>query len=617
GTYTITASVADMGDTADGVVVFVVDLAGAATNYPNLTAVLDSITVDGESVAIDSSKVLYGNIEGNGNYRIEIYNEYGSGTASSSPIDTGDIYAESTLAVTFTVSGTGVEDTEATEEPTEDSSEAASDIAITATLGYADADWSAQDWSSSVTVTGDGTYTITASVADMGDTADGVVVFVIDLAGASTAYPDLTAVLDSITVDGDSVAIDGTKVLYGDIEGNGNYRIEIYNQYGSGTASNSPIDPDDIYAEETLSITFTVSGLGAATTEEPTEEPTEDSSEATEDSSAEEEVEVNAALCFTTSGWYPTTMDGTVGVVVNGDGTYTITWDVTEYGGINDALVFCIDLYDASVNYPDLIATLESITVDGEEVAFDASKIIYGDIEENGNYRIEIYNTYGDSAADPGVDPDDIYAEETLSITFSVSGLSTEATEESSTEDSSEEPTEDSSEDPTTEAGADKTALEAALATAGTIDTSLYTEESVAAYEEALAAAEAVYNDADATQDDVDAATAALENAIAGLVEVSSTTEEPTDETDETEATTTTADEEETTTTAADEEETTASDDDDTTTTAAADDSSSSSSSSSTSSDSTPNTGAQAAVGLSIFMAAGLAGVVAIKKRRK
>ncbi len=165
----------------------------------------------------------------------------------------------------------------------------------------------------------------------------------------------------------------------------------------------------------------------------------------------------------------------------------------------------------------------------------------------------------------------------------------------------------------------DTTELEAAITEAEGIDTSLYTEDSVAALEEALAAAQAVLADADATQDEIDAATAALEAAIAGLVEVSSTTEATEATAAEEETTTTTAaDEEETTTTAADEEETTtASDDDDTTTTAAADDSSSSSSSSSTSSDSTPNTGAQAAVGLSIFMAAGLAGVVAIKKRRK
>ncbi|MCD7727180.1 MAG: leucine-rich repeat protein [Ruminococcus sp.] len=131
--------------------------------------------------------------------------------------------------------------------------------------------------------------------------------------------------------------------------------------------------------------------------------------------------EINAALCFTTSNWYPSTMDGTVGVVVNGDGTYTITWDVSEYGGISDALIFCIDLNDASTNYPNMTAELNSIMVDGEEVSFDASKIIYGDIEENGNYRIEIYNTYGDSEADPAIDPDDIDAEETLSVTFSVS----------------------------------------------------------------------------------------------------------------------------------------------------------------------------------------------------
>jgi hypothetical protein len=41
--------------------------------------------------------------------------------------------------------------------------------------------------------------------------------------------------------------------------------------------------------------------------------------------------------------------------------------------------------------------TLNKVECDGVEVPFDASKILYGDLENKGNYRIELYNTYGAS----------------------------------------------------------------------------------------------------------------------------------------------------------------------------------------------------------------------------
>ncbi|MBQ5330877.1 MAG: hypothetical protein J6F31_06465 [Oscillospiraceae bacterium] len=128
---------------------------------------------------------------------------------------------------------------------------------INAKLGYTDTNWTFQDWESSVQVTGDGQYTIT-STAVAGTEEIGV--FVIDLEGMYAAYPEATATLDKIEVDGAEVSFDASKILYGDIEEKGNFRIDIYNMYSDtkddpGFNSATPIS-------ESLSVTFTVSGLG-------------------------------------------------------------------------------------------------------------------------------------------------------------------------------------------------------------------------------------------------------------------------------------------------------------------------------------------------------------------
>lgn len=136
------------------------------------------------------------------------------------------------------------------------------DAPYTAKIGFSDMSWAHQDWDASVEVTGDGTYTIT-STALAG--AEDFGVFVIDIEGMYAGDPDASAVLDKIEVDGSELSFDASKIIYGDIEEKGNFRIEIFNQYGDsikdpGVNSATP-------AEESIAITFTVSGLDGAAEE--------------------------------------------------------------------------------------------------------------------------------------------------------------------------------------------------------------------------------------------------------------------------------------------------------------------------------------------------------------
>jgi len=88
--------------------VFVVDIYGFVTKYPdiaaNAVATVDKIVInDGTEIAVDNSKILYGDLEGKGNFRIEIYNEYGAGTKADPPIDKSLIVDATSIEVTFTL----------------------------------------------------------------------------------------------------------------------------------------------------------------------------------------------------------------------------------------------------------------------------------------------------------------------------------------------------------------------------------------------------------------------------------------------------------------------------------------------------------------------------------
>lgn len=102
--------------------VYALDLEGFAAKYPKALVRIDAIKADGQDLKFDANKFHYGDIEDNGNYRIELFNIWGSGTAQNSPFrasggpgDAGEpaLAFNKTLEVTFTVvsttsDGTGV-----------------------------------------------------------------------------------------------------------------------------------------------------------------------------------------------------------------------------------------------------------------------------------------------------------------------------------------------------------------------------------------------------------------------------------------------------------------------------------------------------------------------------
>ena len=78
-------------------------------------------------------------------------------------------------------------------------------------------------------------------------------------------------------------------------------------------------------------------------------------------------------------------------------GSYTST--VTYEGSIASAMVFTLDFGSMTTWFPNALVRIDDISCDGESIEFDGSKFYYGDIEDNGNYRVELFNIWGKGAS--------------------------------------------------------------------------------------------------------------------------------------------------------------------------------------------------------------------------
>lgn len=253
---------------------------------------------------------------------------------------------------------------------------AGADDGFKATLGYATSDWSVSEWGDNVntTVTGAGTYTLSWDLPE-GTAITDALVFVVDIVGAGSEGYALTDL--SVTADGEEIAVDMAKVATGDLEEKGNFRIEIYNEYGP-TKEDAPIDTA-LAASGNLTVTFTIAAEGAA-----------------------ELAPHETKLGFANSDWSVQEWGDNAAITVEGAGEYTLSWDLPEGTTVSDALVFVVDVVGGGKD-GFVLADL-TITADDVDVPVDLAKVVTGDVEENGNFRIEIYNEYGTTKSDAPID---------------------------------------------------------------------------------------------------------------------------------------------------------------------------------------------------------------------
>ena len=267
-----------------------------------------------EGITIRNYNAVQGDIEGNGNYRYDIYNEWdgsGTGTDDTSVLIRSEVDFKESISVTFTITGIGSTECQAT-------------------MIFADGTWGCQNWGyndngeGSVMVKGDGTYSMTLHGA-----GSGVAIFAIDFIGLSNAVgaENINVKLNTCVMDdwGTKLAFDNAKLVTGDIEGNGNFRADIYNEWdGSGTGSDETcgVDRSAVNFSNRIGVTFAVSGIG--------------------------DTECDACMIFADGTWgcqnWGYNADGNGSVHITGDGIYSMSLA----GAGSGIAIFAIDLLGLS-----------------------------------------------------------------------------------------------------------------------------------------------------------------------------------------------------------------------------------------------------------------------------
>lgn len=230
-----------------------------------------------------------------------------------------------------------------------------------------------------------GDYTVTFNASTPHKNAQ---VVYLDIVGFSEKYPKALVRINSIKADGKEVKFDANKFHYGDIEGNGKYRVELFNIYGSGTSVNSPFRKEGggnnepaLDFNETLEVSYSVvsttsDGTGVYT---PTFNAVRGWGEG------------EAQLWGYNDG-------STLKVVKSDKGQYSLEnnqFDMTYEGsGFEGGTIMTfIEFADLYGFFPGTHSTLDEFYLDGKAISYDKSKVI--DANENPKYRLELFNCYG------------------------------------------------------------------------------------------------------------------------------------------------------------------------------------------------------------------------------
>jgi len=269
---------------------------GGTTTLPGYIMTVDKIEINGNPVEFTKG---YTNDE-DGNLRTNIYNAWvsslpadartsdGSLDGASAVVVDPEVFAEvQTVYVTFTLAeGTGI--TIVPEETAEE--DYVPPTEFTAFLMYSAAEngWEIYEPIEGVNTTkilGDGTYTVTLRGADIGATGQPSTprVLCVDIPELAKAMqhigkninnyndnmeyglPTDLEVKAEVYVDGKKVKTKSELINYGDIEGKGTFRLELYNiwgLHGGVIVEHPPVFPESILPEEEISVTFTLKGTG-------------------------------------------------------------------------------------------------------------------------------------------------------------------------------------------------------------------------------------------------------------------------------------------------------------------------------------------------------------------
>lgn len=260
------------------------------------------------------------------------------------------------------------------------------DAAINVSLICVGTDWNGT-WGTQVASIApaelDGQHTFTYEGA-----CNGLKVNTIDFVGLKSRYPGAFVRIDDIKLDGQSIKFNANNFCYGDIEDNGNYRIEMANVWGKGAKGEKIIaspfsnltdtdnDPAFTFAKS-LEVTYTIATNGPEKTYKPCL------------------ITINPAW----GGPWDYNQGATFDIVLNKEtAKYEVTqsaFDIKYESADHSAgsIMTFVEIADVYGFFPTMHCTLDELLLDGKAVSYDVSKVI--DANENPKYRLELWNCYG------------------------------------------------------------------------------------------------------------------------------------------------------------------------------------------------------------------------------
>lgn len=254
----------------NGAMVTLLDFVGLKQKFPNAFARIDEIKLDGQAIKFNANNFCYGDIENNGNYRIEMFNIWGKGAQNgkivASPFsnlkdvdsDPAFTFAQS-CEITFTVRLSGPEATFTPNLITINPSwggtwgfNQGATFQVTLNAETAKYEVSQQDFNILYT---------------SGDHAAGSIMTFVQIDNIRSWFPTMHCTLNSLKLDGQGVSYDKTGVL--DSNENDAYRLELWNMYGmtsqSGCAFGTPQDGviKELGFSNSMELNFTINSLFA------------------------------------------------------------------------------------------------------------------------------------------------------------------------------------------------------------------------------------------------------------------------------------------------------------------------------------------------------------------
>lgn len=274
---------------ATGIAFLDVEVSNGETAYPNSYMTIDSIVINGEEATYGKT---YTSSDDGVATRTNLYNEWvetieegrtadGDATdVTALPLDKTPYTEVKTVEVTFTL-GEGVVtwEKEAAEEE-----EYVMPESFNAFMMFSDTSGAWETYEAGVSgdteVIGDGKYTVYLTAEDVGATgqAEEGQVFLVDIEGLGEAMVHLGTLTEDpetealtvtdatatvkIWVDGTELSVKNDNILMGDIEGNGRFRLELYNAWGTGTVENPVVMPSFLNPASEIKVEFELLGTG-------------------------------------------------------------------------------------------------------------------------------------------------------------------------------------------------------------------------------------------------------------------------------------------------------------------------------------------------------------------